>query len=95
MTRVFFFQSLAVLPMVQGLDFDNQKIYKYKRIPKFSFTCVGIFLPTSQHLFHNLHFCKNYLLSHTNSKPEGIELLKPTLLTVTHIPISRRLEFLQ
>lgn len=89
------FQSLAALPLVQGLDFDNYRIYKYKKIPKVSFACFGIFLPTFQHLFHNLHFCKNYLLFHTNSPPEGIKLLEPTLLTVTHIPISRRLEFLK
>lgn len=95
MTTVSFLQNLADLPTVQDLGFDKQRISKYKEMLRFSFICFGIFLPASQHLFCNLNFCKDYPLSLTYSQPEGIKLLKPTLFSVTHIPIPRGLEFLQ
>lgn len=37
----------GVLPVAQDVGFDKKRISEYKEIPKFSFICFGIFLPTS------------------------------------------------
>lgn len=63
-------------------------------IPKFGFTCFGIFLLTSYLLCYNSNFCKPHSPPHSSCHPEGINLLKPTLSSATHIPVPRRLRFL-